>query len=539
MELPRARLLLLVVLLVVSAVYFLQTSESADETALDFINDEASIFSDEDKQHIASYHQMMLDKYDIDYRVLTWQQNTDIDRQANTIFNDNNIGSQSQSHRGLLLVINTVIDEVRLEVSGNLESVFTDAFVGYIEKRQMVPFFRLGRVGDGVFATGELIRIRAEEAEQGKEFDPTRFEGSIGGGARTDANIGAGKDTSFAEGKADIPAADSPEASLKRLLTAMKSRNARSDLDIYTPATRTFMSDMVMSPAQMDNAAKRFDNCEVERVVYSEDGQRAVLLHTLANRSCDPFAFDKGKDGKWRINLKAIGNGLGHTYGDVWYLHYGKQKASGLHDYYFGFRDYYFRRPGGEQFDHQGFPYYRPWGVNINHVFEGSRVNKIHGDESYAARIGLQEGDVILRWEGLEYPHNQVIGRRMAEVREGLDVDIVFRRGDDIHHILVKAPPRPKTTDSLRWGITVRSNGPKMALVHYVTPGSQADRLGLKQGDFILRWNEAHTPSTSHIYDLMRQAEPGEPVSVDVIRGNEKMSLEATAQKSRVMAKVQ
>jgi len=506
MELARARITLLVVLLVVLSVYFLQTSGSADETELSFINDEAGIFSDEDKQHIASYHQMMLDKYNIDYRVLTWQENTDIDVQAYRVFNDSDIGSQSQNHRGLLLVLNTNTDEVRLEVSGNLESVFTDAFVGYIEKRQMVPFFRLGRIGDGVFATGELIRIRAEEAEQGKEFDPTRFKGSIGAGARSDANIDAGKDTSFAEGQADVPAADTPEATLKRLFTAMRSRNARSDLDIYTPATRTFMSGMVMSPAQMDNAAKRFDNCEVDRVVYNEDGQRAVLLHTLANRSCDPFAFDKGEDGKWRINLKAIGTGLGHTYGDVWYLHFGKQKESGLHDYYFGFRDYYFRRPGGEQFEHQGFPYYRRWGVNMNHVFEGSRVREIHGEDSFVASIGLQEGDIILRWEGLEYPHSQVIGRRMTEVKQGLDVDIVFRRGDDIHQLLVKAPPRPKTKDTLRWGMTVRSDGPKMAMVHYVTPDSQADKLDLKQGDFILRWNEAQTPSTAHVYKLMRQA---------------------------------
>lgn len=539
MALPGVRLPFLILFLVVITIYFLQTTESDDKPALGFVLDAAGIFNEEETMHITQYHRMMLDKYDIDYRVLTWQENTDIDWQAYQVFNDNDVGNQSQKQRGLLLLINTANDEVRLEVSGNLESVFTDAFVGYIEKRQMVPFFRLGRVGDGVFATSELLRIRAEEASQGKAFDPASIAGSFGAGARSDAKIDAGKETRFAEGKTDVLAAKSPEETLSRLFKAMANRNARSDLDIYTPETRAFMSEMVVSPAQMDNAAKRYAKCEQERVVYSEDKQRAVVLHKLSDRSCDPFAFDRGDDGKWRINLKAVGNGLGHTYGNVWYLHYGRQKESGLHDYYFGFRDYYFRRPGGEQFDHQGFPYYRSWGVNINHVFQGSRVNQIHGDDSFAARIGLREGDVLIRWEGLEYPHSEVIGRRMAEVRPGLDVDIVFLRDGQTHHMIVKAPPRPKDKDKLRWGMSFRSSGPEMALVHYVTPGSQADRLGLKAGDFILRWNDAIKPSTSRVYKLMRQAQAGDRVSVDVIRDSDKVSLESTAQKRRVMAKVQ
>lgn len=538
MELTRIRLPLLILLLVVLTVYFLQTTQSDDKISLGFIKDEAGIFDEEEKLHITQYHQMMLEKYDIDYRVLTWQENTDIDLQAYQVFNDNDIGSHSQKHRGLLLVINSVNDEVRLEVSGSLESVFTDAFVGYIEKRQMVPFFRLGRVGDGVFATSELLRIRAEEASQGKAFDPASIQGSFGAGARTDAQIDAGKDTRFAEGKNDVLAANTPEETLSRLLSAMKNRNARSDLDIYTPETRAFMSEMVVSPAQMDNAAKRYAKCELERVVYSEDQQRAVVLHKLSDRSCDPFAFDKGDDGNWRINLKAVGNGLGHTYGNVWYLHYGRQKESGLHDYYFGFRDYFFRRPGGEQFDHQGFPYYWRWGLNISHVFEGTLVKKIHGDDSYVAKIGLREGDLIVRWEATERPHNQHVSRRMENVREGLDVYIEYIRNGEKKHMLVKAPPKPEKQGQLRWGMTFGSDGPRMALIHYVTPGSQGDKLGLKAGDYILRWNDAQTPSTSYVYKMMRLAKPGDRVSVEVVRGSDKITLDGVAQKRRVMAEV-
>jgi hypothetical protein len=504
----------------------------------DFITDSAGILSEDDKYHVSSYHNMMLEKYDIDYRVVTTKKEIDVDIYANKVFRDKNIGDRSKNLRGLLLVIDMASDQVRLEVSGNLESVFTDAFVGYIEKRQMVQFFRLGRVGDGIFATSELLRIRAEEAKQGQEFDPSTFKGSIGGGARTKAKIDAGRDNTFVDGQPDIAAADTPEETLKRLFLSLKNRNGRSDLDIFTPEARKHMEGMVRTPAQMDNTYKLYKKCKMDRVVYSDDGKRAVLLHDLANRSCDPFTFDKGTDNKWRLNLKAIGIGLGHTYGNVWYLHYGRQKESGLHNYYFGFRDYRFWRHDEERFRHQGFPMYWRWGININHVYQGSMIQKIHGEDSYAAKIGLQEGDLIIRWEALEYPHNGAIHHRMTHGKEGLDVDIFFIRNDEKHHLIVKAPPKPEK-GQLRWGVTHHSDGPPIPLVHYVTPGSQGDKLGIKKGDMILRWNEIEMPSTATTYRLMREAKPGDPVTVEVIRNKEKISLSGTAQAQRKTAKIE
>ena len=527
---------LLTLIFVASISYYVYAQSAPEET--EFITDNAHIFSEEDMKDISSYHGMMFDKYDIDYRIITTKESVDIDIYANKSFAEGNIGSRSKSMRGLLLVIDSASDQVRLEVSGTLESVFTDAFVGYIERRQMIPFFRLGRVGDGIFATSELLRLRAEEASKGKAFDPSRFKGSIGGGAKTKARINAGRDNTFAEGQEDIAAGDTPEETLNRLFLSLKSRNGRSDLDIFTPETRKYMDGMVRTPAQMDNTAKRYKECELDRVVYSEEGQRAVLLHKLSDRSCDPFAFDKGSDNKWRLNLKAVGSGLGHTFGNVWYLHYGRQKESGLYNYYFGFRDYRFGRYDEERFRHQGFPYYLRWGISINHVYQGSKIKKIHGEDSYAAKIGLQEGDLILRWEGVEHPHNGAIHHRMTYGREGLDVDIVLLRDGKKHHMIVKTPPKPKP-GGLRWGVTHRSDGPDIPLVHYVTPKSQGDRLGIKSGDLILRWNNIERPSTRTVYRLMREAKPGTPVTVEVIRNKDKIRLTGTVQQKRAMAKVQ
>jgi hypothetical protein len=382
------------------------------------------------------------------------------------------------------------------------------------------------------------LRIRAEEAKQGQEFDPTKFKGSIGGGARTKARIDAGRDNTFVDGQPDIPAADTPEETLKLLFLSLKNRNGRGDLDIYTPETREYMAGMVITPAQMDNTYKRYQNCEQDRVIYSEDGQRAVLLHDLIDRGCDPFTFDKGPDNKWRLNLKAVGSGLGHTYGNVWYLHYGRQKESGLHNYYFGFKDYYFWRHREERFRHQGFPRYHYWGVKMGHVYLGSEIAKIHGEDSYANKIGLREGDIIVRWEGLEYPHSREITNRMKLGREGLDVDIVILRNGKRKHMFVKHPPKPNPGE-LRWGITINNNGPYAPLVQYVTPSSQADKLGLKPGDFIISWNGTEKLFAHQIYKQIRKAKPGETVTAKVMRDKEIISLTGTAQAERKTAKIQ
>lgn len=504
------------------------------------VDDNADILDEQAIRDIFEYHRMLLDRFDIDYRIITLNGQKDLSLYAAKVFEKKDIGGKSNHHRGLLLLIDVQNDEVRLEVSANLESVFTDAFVAYIENRQMVPFFNEGKIAAGIFATGELIRIRAGDAENGDEFDITALRGSIGGGAGTQAGIDAGHDDTFEAGRGDVPAAGTPEESLKRYFTALAKRNGRGDLDVFTPESREFMMGLTRTAAQMDNVVKRYRNCEVEHVTYNDDKTRAVLFHALKNRECDPFLFEKGTDGKWRLDLKALGMGLGHTYGNIWYVDFGSQEVSGFWKYNFGFNHVYFRRPKGEQFDHQGIPYYRTFGLHISHVYEGAVVEKIHSEDGFLSQTGLREGDVILEWEGVKYPHNAYLSRRMRDVRPGLDIRMVVRRGDTVFSKIVKAPPYP-APGALRFGVTYRSPGSRVPYVHYVEPGSQAEKLGLRAGDHITRWQEVDSPSTEYVYRSLRelQKQASQQISVEVLRDKSTVSLTGQVGPRRVMGKVQ
>jgi hypothetical protein len=70
--------------------------------------------------------------------------------------------------------------------------VFTEAFVAYLEQRQMAPFFRENRVADGILAATELIVARAEDAAAGRAFAPPRAARITRGGGATGPSTGAG-----------------------------------------------------------------------------------------------------------------------------------------------------------------------------------------------------------------------------------------------------------------------------------------------------------------------------------------------------------
>ncbi len=504
-----------------------------------FIYDQADLLPDEDEKYLVEYHDMLLRKFDIDYRVYTVNGLADIEEYAYTTFNKQKVGSRSSSGRGLLLVIDPASNALRIEVSANLESVYPDAFIAYLETRQMVPFFNLGRVLEGIFATSELIRVRAIQAKQGMEFDPIPLQSSLGGGASADAGIDGGRDDTFSKDKPDVLAADTVEETHRRFLQSFVERNGRWDLDIYTEESKKYMSGRVISAAQMDNAAKVYHRCVIEHIVYNQEKTLAVLTYALSNRGCDPFMYEKGTDGKWRIDLKTVGTSLGHTFGNIWYVDFRRFEQSGFAKYDFGFKHFNFRRHGEDRFDHQGIPYYWKYGMQFNYVLEGCVIEEINGEDSFMGQQGFQVGDVILQWETARFPHQNFLTRRMLGVKPGLDIYIRARRGDIYFEKTFKAPPYPAKGE-LRFGVTFHSRPwSDLLIVHYVEPGAMADRLGLKEGDRIASWQGVENADGEFVYDLAEKLQPGDNLTAKVYRDGDLISLATTVGEKRTMGKVE
>ena len=124
---------------------------------------------------------MLLRDLDIHFKaVFLVGRGGDIDRTAVELFDRYRLGMQTRAARGVLLVVDPVGQQVRLEIGYDLEGLFPDGFVGRVEEEQMAPFFAAGRIGAGVAAMVGLLVARALEAGA-TEPAGTGSPGGIGG----------------------------------------------------------------------------------------------------------------------------------------------------------------------------------------------------------------------------------------------------------------------------------------------------------------------------------------------------------------------
>jgi uncharacterized protein len=312
--------------------------------AFTLVADEAGLLSPSERERILDHHRALLEDFDIDYRVATAAGTGDLVSRGVTLYDQIGAGEVSRSGRGLLLLVDLDAQRVRLEVGHALEGVFTDAFVAYVENRQMVPFFAAGRIGDGILATTELIVQEAAEAVRDEGFDmPPGTSGS--GGAGATAHLDGAVDAATEEPGGDaVPAGATPAATLAAYLDAMRRRDARPDLDIYSAETRRVLQSWLMTPAQMDNVLRLYRDCNGETT--RQEGERfAVIRYGVEERACSPWFF-VFEDGAWRLDLSVMQSAIRFGRGNAWRFADGPPPR-----YRFAFADW--------RFDGNGFPHER------------------------------------------------------------------------------------------------------------------------------------------------------------------------------------
>jgi uncharacterized protein len=324
------------VLLAASATFAIRAARAPE-----IVRDAAGLLAPEQRRAIAEQHAFLRRDHGIDYRVETLRGAGDLDRVAVERFEALAVGSAGRGERGLLLVIDADADEVRLEVGYGLEGAFPDAFVAWVEQRQMVPFFQARRVGYGILAATELVVARAQEESARGGFAELPVAGSGGGGARTRARIGEPPEPPSHPAQ-DVAPGDTPEATVAAYLEAMAARNPNPDLALYSAATRAMLAGWVMTPAQMDTLSRTYRDCAAEPVRLDPTGTRAVIRHPATERRCAPW-FLVREDGHWRLDLATASAAIRFGRSNAWHF-----AAGAAHPYAFAFEDW--------RFDRNGFP---------------------------------------------------------------------------------------------------------------------------------------------------------------------------------------
>lgn len=397
--------------------------------------DTAGLFSREQSEFISQYHQKLLEAYDIDYRVVTVADDADINLFTNRQFNETKVGALSKTGRGLLLVINPKQNLVRLEVSKGLEGVYTDAFVSYIEHRQMIPFFKASQVPNGVLATTELIFARAADATAGKAFDESSMTGSAGGGAVNRAHIGAGAEAKSTQPLPPQAEGASPNEVVNLYLTAMKERNSNPNLPIFSEATRQMMGKWVVTAAQMDMLASTYAKCTLEKTIISEARGRAVVRYYSPDRLCSPFFLVK-EQGGWKLDLTMMQKAIRFNHLNQWHFDMGIR-----HDYEFAFVDW--------SFDKNGYPTAKKlrWGMSWQSFTDPDSKRAFSvitwvKPGSFAEKAGIKVGDIILQWDDTQLPDFVTIQKLIDSADEGTPYSILLQRGTEQMTLNGKSPSR-------------------------------------------------------------------------------------------------
>jgi uncharacterized protein len=314
------------------------------------VYDSAKLFTPEQAESLTQYHAKLLEVYDIDYRVTTLNllSEIDINLVSNQLFRERTVGEHSQSGRGILLVVDAKGHKLRLEISAALSPVYTDAFLSYIEHRQMIPFFKAGRVSDGILATSEMIFTRAQDATRRKAFMPPTESKSIGAGAANEAEIGSGYVADFkARQRGEYSnGTTSPVGVLDLYKSSLEARDASPYKPFFTLETQLMMSNWMVTPAQMDNEARNIKKCVPGRTFIN--GGYAVIRFAIVERQCVPYFFAT-QNGRWALDLTMMQKAIRFNHENAWHFDVSYPYLNG--PYSFAFSDLIF--------DNNGYPFER------------------------------------------------------------------------------------------------------------------------------------------------------------------------------------
>lgn len=395
------------------------------------VQDHAGLLSGEGSsisQTLQEYVAFLLSEFDIDLQIYTTRSEDNINLQAFTLYQQLAVGSRSKSHKGMLLIINPAINKVRFEVGYELEDVYQDAFVSYIEHRQMVPYFNQNQVANGIVATIELIVTRAQHAKLGKaESVQPWLEGSGGAGAVADANINQ-KPEPIAQLIPDelrrqlekLSPAQSPQDIINLMFEKTRHRVSDWTLPIFASSTRSQLRDHKATVAQMDNGVRVYNVCGKPQVLYDKSGYFAVARYRPDQRLCAPWFLIK-EDGIWRLDILAHAYGLRNNFSNEWFFDGTTNDNPMIYPYWFAFKDWYITK--------KGYFYMYRWQITVGHERSCPKdfsVLKL-ADNMGGSTFGFKVGDVPVRFYGEHVKHKcHFLGLlRKPKAGEWLEADVI------------------------------------------------------------------------------------------------------------------
>jgi tetratricopeptide (TPR) repeat protein len=295
--------------------------------------DFAGILSNED-EYVENYLASIRDRYRIESVIVTLPSLRNfgtIHDAALKLMSDWKIGGNF-GNRGVLVLLAETEKEAKVEISYELEDVFTDSFTGYAEDLQLKPYLRMGHVGSGLVAVIEEIEIRAELKNQ-QHYTPkmienldAQFASGGAGAARKLKSVPLPDQGTRAKAIASILAPGSSVITDSELLKTGAGKDLRFPAG-KTPQEAYDIWRAAYQASDDTRAVKESKLLEGKPYEVLQDEKRAVIFFgNPKDWDNPPLLFAKTSDG-WKFDY--VNQGLYVRYGAAY--NWGIER--GDHDY--------------------------------------------------------------------------------------------------------------------------------------------------------------------------------------------------------------
>jgi uncharacterized protein len=246
------------------------------------------------------------------------------------------VGRRSRGDRGLLLAISPAEARTRLSVGYALEGVLPDAFVAFVQREQMAPYFRQGRVAEGIEATVELLVTRTAEevarppARAGSDAPPGFRGGGAGAGAR--APLGGGlPGPPPAPDAARFGPQPTPELAWARFLEVHRRGIRDPALGLYDAEAQARLRARPHTEAGLRHVAELYAGRSP--VIRTRGGRAAVVFLDDPDHRLAPWFFRRTPEG-WRLDGAMYPGVIAYNHLNQWRF------ARRDHPYAFAFEDF-------------------------------------------------------------------------------------------------------------------------------------------------------------------------------------------------------
>jgi len=209
--------------------------------------------------------------------------------------------------RGLLLLLVEDDKQVKLEVTYELEDVFTDAFTADIQDLQLRPYYLTGDIGTGLAAVMEEIEKRAElehcgtdGADRIAQLDRELLSGGAGAKRSLDRYGRKEDDAMIAAPHGARLGARSAKEAWETLLLKWAGEGADIDVDVYTEMSKMAMGSAEHPDPRTVRSLPHWRQAEYE--VRQDEDHAVIWFGNRDGWDNAPFLFCRTSTG-WKFDI--------------------------------------------------------------------------------------------------------------------------------------------------------------------------------------------------------------------------------------------